>query len=524
MSTKFNPRSAAFLGIVLLLMYLRHPGQFIHPQFWVEGSYIYSYAFKGPILDYLFAPIYGYLMIPERLIVLIFTPFLPIEYHPLVCDYVSILLILLMLWYFISTPSRLTHRSIFALTVFISPLDGAEVFNKLLYLMWLLPLSLLFILFRDCTGISKKVFVIDIFWIVVAGLSGPLVIVFVPAYIFIAALKRHKYFYTVCGFVLLLALVQCYYLVGDPKSAVSQSFTLLHLMDILNSLLSFVVPQFFIPEVAIHWSLGLVLLIAIFSSSYLIKKEGLIELFLMLTIFFSFILSSLIKLYPYSHYISGSRYLYFPYLALTFYFLLIILQRNGSAALILAPMLAFVFYSHMKLFQLESLDYKWSEHIQYAKDHLCKLRVPVPYQGLEGVAWAFDYGNNEDSVCQNKDTSQWLGGKSEKIQVLNSGDVLARSALKRAVFSMNSINVEEGETFVNFSLKFKATYPYEHKIGIKYFDSNNKVIKTVYDRLDISSWPIFVSYIPKEAKYFRPFVRLNAREVVEISDVSILVL
>ena len=46
---------------------------------------------------------------------------------------------------------------------------GAEVFNKLLYLMWLLPLSLLFILYRDCTAISKKVFVVDILWLLVCG-------------------------------------------------------------------------------------------------------------------------------------------------------------------------------------------------------------------------------------------------------------------------------------------------------------------------------------------------------------------
>lgn len=521
---KYNLRSAVCLGTALLLMYLRHPGQFIHPQFWVEGSYIYSYAYKGPVLEYLLAPIYGYLMIPERLIVLIFTPFFPIEYHPYVCDYMAILLTLLMLWYFLNTPSRLSQRCLFVITVFLSPLDGAEVFNKLLYLMWLLPLSFLFILFRDNIVISKKVLVLDIFWIIVAGLSGPLVIVFVPAYLLIAILRRQRYFYIVCGAVLMLALIQCLYLVGDPKSAVSQSFTLFNLTDILNSLLSFVIPQFFIPNVAIHWSLGLVLLIAILSSSYLIKREGWSETFLMLIIFFSFILSSLIKLYPYSHYISGSRYLYYPYLALTFYFLLIVMKRKGNTALIFVPMLACVFYSHINLFQMDSLDYKWSEHIRYSKDHGCKVRVPIPYQGMEGVAWDFSYGDDNARLCSSKEVSNWLGGNAEKIEVISQSSISASSKLKQSVFSLDKILVQNGESFVNFSLRFKSNFPYKHKIGIKYFDSKDEVIKVVSERLDISVWPIFVSYIPKEAKYFRPFVKLNAREAVEISDVSVLVL
>jgi hypothetical protein len=513
----------SFVGI-LLLMYFRHPGQFIHPQFWVEGSYIYSYAYKGPILEYLIAPLYGYLMIPERLIVLIFTPLVPIEYHPHICVYVTLFLTMGMFLYFLHTPSRLPKIFLFVFAVFLSSSDGGEVFNKLLYLMWMLPLSLLFILFRDSSAVSRRVLIMDIIWIILAGLSGPLVVVFVPAYLLVAYFRRDRYFYIVSCTVLFLAMLQSLYLVGDPKSAVSQSFNLFNLVDIFKSLFVIVVPQYFLPKVVLSEFYGLILLMAICCSIFLINKKYRVDAFLLLIVFFSFIVSSLIKLYPNFHYIYGSRYLFYPYLSLTFYFLIIILRGSRKISLVFSPILIFVVYSHANLYQWDSLDYKWSEHIRYSKKHNCKVRVPIPYQGLEGVAWDFNYGNDNSQVCSSKSISNWLGGNSEKIEVLSESSIRASSKLKQSVFSLDKILVGNGESFVNFSLKFKSDFPYKHKIGIKYFDANDQVIKTVDERLDISVWPIFVSYIPKEAKYFRPFVKLNARETVEISDVSVLVL
>jgi len=107
---------------------------------------------------------------------------------------------------------------------------------------------------------------------------------------------------------------------------------------------------------------------------------------------------------------------------------------------------------------------------------------------------------------------------------MNGGKITASSTAKESVFSLERVEIKSSDTFVNFSALINANHTYKHQIGLKFFDEHDNIIKEVHDRLDISVLPVFVSYIPKGAKYFRPYIRLNFKEIVEISHVAILVL
>ncbi len=518
----------AVIALLPILLYLRHPNQILHPQFWVEGSYIYGYSNKMPLFEYLFSPLYGYLMIPQRLIVVLFTPLVAIEYHPRICVAVSVLITLLIPIYFIRTPSRLPVPIFFALAIFLSPLEGAEIFNKLLYLMWVLPISLLFLLFRDDKLTKNSILLMDICWIVSAGLSGPLVLLFVPAFIFVCILRGSKYFFIVTSVVCLCAIAQILYLIGYPQSVSNQSMALLDIQKLFDSLTVYVFPQYFVPKVALAPTMATIFTLLFFSSLYFLNKKHRREAYILFILLFSFLIPAMIKLAPFFHYISGSRYLYFPYLCITFYLLFMIQKGGRTLKLIAIPCLFAAFIFHLPYFQLNSTDYKWKEHLSYAKANHCKARIPIPYTGKEGVAWTYEHEelprNFKKATCNNRHISDWLGGTSEKITLLGSEKSTLSTKLNKAVFSLKGIQVSPDDTLVDFSLSVKVERAYQHQIGIKFYNDQNKVIKEVSDRLDISAKPSFVAKIPQGTKYLRPYLRLGSKNTIEVSDVRILIL
>jgi len=117
----------------------------------------------------------------------------------------------------------------------------------------------------------------------------------------------------------------------------------------------------------------------------------------------------MLKLYPHLAYISGSRYLFYPYLCLTYYLLLVYFNGARQTKILVGSVLALAFVIHLPKFQTKSIDYKWKEHLEFERNNKCNARIPIPYSGVEGVAWNYQTKYNDARICSNRPISKWVG-------------------------------------------------------------------------------------------------------------------
>ena len=521
-------RAVSLALLFTFIVFLRHPGQFLHPQFWTEGSLLYSYSLVTPKFQFLFQELTGYLLLPQRAIVVLVTTFFPAALHPAVCVALSVALLVSLLCYFSLTPSRLPSAPLFAIGVLLSPLYGAEVYAKLLYLMWVLPLAYFFILFRDSDRLAPRLWIADAFCLVAAGLSGPLVLLFVPAMLCVTLIRRSMYFVYMLATTLFTAAVQLYYLSNYPSSAVRSCFSPDLLQKTVAALFSVYLPKYFaanwLPSPWIGAAFFLLLLLAVLVS----RREAGKDCAVLCVLFFSTAIPPLLKLYPNAVWLldpidsGSSRYLFFPNLAITFLLLLLVCKSKPRIRVAASLALVVACLVHLPGFQAVSLDYQWAQHLRLAASRNCSARVPVPYTGGEGITWLYKTGPTAAETCTDVTLRDWAGGASEQVTALGAGKLSLQTRAAKGIISVPPVLLQREQTFVNFSLilESKGTRP---KLGIKFYDAADQSLKDVSDLIYHSVETSVVAEVPQGGVSFRPYVQIKRYSKVEISDASVLI-
>ncbi|MDD2943351.1 MAG: hypothetical protein PHC51_10350 [bacterium] len=516
-----NERLKALLitALCTAIIFLRHPGQFLHPQFWVEGSYIYLFSSTENLLINL----YGYLCLVQKIIVLLLCPLTPAEFHPAVCVAATVLLLALTIYYFQRTPSRLPFFGLFALGLVLSPLYGSEVYAKMLYLMWTLPLAVFLLLFRDDQAIKYRTAIFDAFWIILAGLSGPIILVLLPALLYVTALKRSKYYFAMSAVALLCGAVQVVYLSYQPQSAVSETRSSAMLLDAFFTFFTNYPPQYMLPGWIADYQIGMlcfgVLLILVFS----LDKTRRIEASVLGVVLMSTAIPPILKLFPNAEQllnpvISGSsRYFFYPFLAITFFLLLVALKGKPWGRIAAVVILVISFANNLPGFQTSSFNGRWADHVRMARSKNCNARIPIPSAGVEGASWTLESDRENTAICSDQDISRWIGGEHGSV----NGKMRFSTTSDNMIFaSQRAVKVHD-KSFVSFAAVVEFSKPTNIQMGINFFNKRNELIKSASSPLYHSILVTFSADIPKETAYLWPFFQLTSPGDVDVSKPSI---
>ena len=177
------------LGIFLVAIVViaaRRPDQIAFPEAWNEDG---SYIVRNLIRDgwrYIFVPVNGYLLVPSKVISYLAVR-ISFIYYPVVSTVLAVMAHAACVTVVARAPTVLPARLAMAAAIVFVPTDP-EVFVLPVYTLWWTPfLILVALLWSGAPGsIWRSLFVI------VGGISAPVVIAVLPVLAVNAAVRRHK--------------------------------------------------------------------------------------------------------------------------------------------------------------------------------------------------------------------------------------------------------------------------------------------------------------------------------------------
>ena len=201
------------LSVALLALIRRTPWIVSNPQFWAEdGPLFFSDAYQSPFKSIL-QPYAGYYLLVPRLIAAAATV-LPPKYCPTVYVWMAAALVLAVCALVLSPRLDLARgpRCVMALAVTLVP-GPHEVFSSLTNSQWILALALVLAAASSpaCTARDK---IRDVAVVILAGLTGPFSLFFVPLFALRALRERSRFSFALLGLVLVCAGTQAFHLPG----------------------------------------------------------------------------------------------------------------------------------------------------------------------------------------------------------------------------------------------------------------------------------------------------------------------
>jgi hypothetical protein len=174
-------------GAVLLLLFLRRPESFLHPQLFAEdGPIFYLEADRNP-WGSIFTPYAGYLHLAARLVATLCSWLDPL-WIPAAYFSVSVGAVLGLVLALFSRRVGLPHPALLALGIVLVPHSG-EVFDNLTNLQWITALGLIVLLLaRDPERPAH--WLVDFAYAAVISLSGVFSVLLAPLFAARAAVRR----------------------------------------------------------------------------------------------------------------------------------------------------------------------------------------------------------------------------------------------------------------------------------------------------------------------------------------------
>lgn len=202
---------AIVLILSALCIALRRPDQIRSPEVWNEDGQFVIPQIVQEGFGAVFAPVNGYLIVPSRLIAWISLNF-PLEFYPVISTWIGVLAQAACVAAVAISPTMLRWPVLCAALMLVLPMN-AEVYALPQYTFWwttcLLFLALIWKPGRYQWARSM--------FVVIGGLSSPLVIALSPLFVIRAFLTRTLEDAVTVGLVVVIAAVQLYFVfVGDP--------------------------------------------------------------------------------------------------------------------------------------------------------------------------------------------------------------------------------------------------------------------------------------------------------------------
>jgi hypothetical protein len=181
------PHPGALAAIFLLVIFSRRPAQFLSPQVWSEDGLHIVPDFLSRGWRSVFYPLYDYLMVASRLVSGLSLE-ISVYHYPLVSTLLASGVMAAVGIAIARSPTSLRAPAWCALAVFLVPSDP-EVFALPLYAFWWTTLLLLLAALWNDEG---RAWGWRIAFIVLAGLSSPVIVLIPPALAARALVVRHR--------------------------------------------------------------------------------------------------------------------------------------------------------------------------------------------------------------------------------------------------------------------------------------------------------------------------------------------
>ncbi|MGI0489610.1 hypothetical protein ACN4EK_29690 [Pantanalinema rosaneae CENA516] len=169
------------LGVILLVLFIRRPLQFIHPDVWVEDGTVFipdslTYGFAG-----ILRPINGYLIVLPRFINWLSLQ-ISLEWYPQISTFFGVLINIATFFSVILFPTVLIDRVFCALAIFLIPIYP-EVYILPSYSFWMCSVILIVLLLwhPEAQSINKTIFRSLV--LILCGLSTPFMVFLSPLFL-----------------------------------------------------------------------------------------------------------------------------------------------------------------------------------------------------------------------------------------------------------------------------------------------------------------------------------------------------
>jgi len=186
LSILIKKKREIFIFFVLALLFYRSPYIFFNGRFMAEeGSIFFRYAYLNNFFNTLFYVDFlsGYMNLWANISAIISNLF-PLKFSPLISNYLSLIPKLLIIFYTIYKKNifldKFYYQIIFILIVFISPLNVPEIWMNSINSQIFFAIIVFFLIFLKYD--KSKYYIVDAFILVIAGLTGLYSCIFFPIY------------------------------------------------------------------------------------------------------------------------------------------------------------------------------------------------------------------------------------------------------------------------------------------------------------------------------------------------------
>lgn len=183
----------AVVLVALIILYLRMPESFLHPQLYAEDN-DFLYKTRADGWTSLSSVIAGWLAIVQFLVAMLASYF-SAALAPDIFYYAAVALTLLVVWMVMSPRLDMPYKPLLAFAVVVVPM-GYEELGTLTNIQWILPIGGFALLFTRPSA-APIVLVGEAVFLAVTALSGPFAIFYTPMYLWRLAraqesVERHR--------------------------------------------------------------------------------------------------------------------------------------------------------------------------------------------------------------------------------------------------------------------------------------------------------------------------------------------
>ncbi len=483
---QLEDRKLLFFAFISVFLILRRPTEFLSPYVWSEDGTWNIPHFLEYGIGAIWQPVQGYMILPAKLINLLLLK-ISFLYYPEVSTLLSVLFSICCIFAVAYSPTTLKYKVLCAFGLLLIPLDP-EVFILPLYSFWWGALLIFISLLWDNKA-GAKYFRWRVLFTIVGGLSSPLVIACVPLFVIRSIYLKGRSEYYNLLVVLVVALVQGYYVVQYASTSnVSLWEVLISFQTIIGK---------FFGNYLFYWlsqlssfSIGLGFLLFIMLCLYIERSRlDLTIYFLIALVGVSILLS--IKRVPVEIIdlvAAGPRYFYYPFITITWLLIWFIGSSNGWVRYISVTLLLFPVVTFIDHFSRNSVAHNWRAELLQCVNWP-EYDILIKTDGLLNTPWYLKLKDKEcqelinQSVLDKYIVNRVFSRPASNAMVLNSFDAenmpsfnITKSSWKRGLFPPVSFEIGNLEDFSS-SWVNSDSFVGDLEIDIK---SNSEIIKLAY--------------------------------------------
>jgi hypothetical protein len=204
------------LLIAVAILFVRKTDSFLHPQFWAEDGAVFFQEQVNQGASAIIKPYAGYLHLVPRLIALVADAFFPYSTAPAVYNYLSLLVMLVVIFNVYSPRFIMDNKLLLSLSIVLLPHFGNEVFMNATNVNWILAILLLVVLFKEAPdmrfgNVGWQV-VSDAVAMVCCGFSGPFIVFLTPFFVWRFFIRKSRYNSCLAAIAVLIAATQALFI------------------------------------------------------------------------------------------------------------------------------------------------------------------------------------------------------------------------------------------------------------------------------------------------------------------------